>query len=171
MKQHPDTLLPALSDQARLWVIPLQGTPEAMLNLYTQTQRFLEGWTSHGRAIQSSVTLNSNRFLLIGGEIAGCTISGCGIDTLMNALEELSEHHQCCILPSMSVYYRSEDGTVEYSSRSQFQEMITQGLVSAETSVFNLGIYTLDALRAGKFELPLSDSIYARIFQVPVPAT
>ncbi len=170
MHSSHETILPDRTDQARLWVIPLEGTQPDLQNLLAQVQLFLEEWTSHGRAIESSATLYSNRFLLIAGEIAGGTISGCGIDALMNSVEEISENHHCRILSSMFIYYRSEHGGVDFASRSQFRKLIAQDLISPETSVFNPGIHTLIALRAGEFELPLCNSVYARIFRIPATA-
>ena len=169
---HPscETILPDRSDQARLWVIPLEGTHTDLQNLFAQVQLFLEKWTSHGRTIQSSAALYSDRFLLIAGEIAGGTISGCGIDALMNAVEEISKNHHCRILSSMFIYYRAEHGGIDFASRSQFRKMMAQDLVSPETNVFNPGIHTLNVLRAGEFELPLYNSVYARIFRIPATA-
>ncbi len=165
-----ETILPDRSDQARLWAIPLEGTHTDLQNLLTQVQLFLEEWTSHGHTIQSSAALHSNRFLLIAGEIAGGTISGCGIDSLMNAVEEISENHHCRVLSSMFIYYRAEHGRVDFASRSQFRKMMAQDLISPETSIFNPGIHTLSTLRAGEFELPLCNSVYARIFRIPATA-
>ena len=170
MHTSRETILPDRSNQARLWVIPVEGTHTDLQNLLAQVQLFLEEWTSHGRSIESSATLYSNRFLLIAGEIAGGTISGCGIDALINAVEEFSENYHCRILSSMLIYYRAEHGRIDFASRSQFRKLIAQDLISPETSTFNPGIHTLNALREGEFELPLCDSVYARIFRIPATA-
>ncbi len=170
MHSPRETILPDRSNQARLWVIPLEGTHTDLQNLLAQVQLFLEGWTSHSRAIQSSAVLHSNRFLLIAGEITGGTISGCGIDSLMNAVKEISGNHHCRVLSSMFIYYRAEHGGIDFASRSQFRKMMAQDLIPPETSVFNPGIYTLNALRAGEFELPLCNSVYARIFRISTTA-
>lgn len=167
MHSSRESILPDRSDQAQLWVIPLEGTHTDLQNLLAQVQLFLEEWTSHGRSIESSTTLYLNRFLLIAGEIASGTISGCGIDALINAVEEFSKNHNCRILSSMLIYYRAEHGGIDFTSRSQFRTMIAQDLISPKTSIFNPGIHTLNALREGDFELPLCDSVYARIFRIP----
>lgn len=155
-----------LSDEARLWVLPLEGTPVALQNLWTQIQLFLQQWTSHGRAIECASQLVSHRFLLIAGEIPGGTVSGCGIDALMHAVEENSVKHNCRVLSSLLIYHRSAQGTIEFHPRGRFRGMIAEGLISGHTPVFNPGLHTLRALRAGEFELPLQDSVYARIFQL-----
>ncbi len=165
-----ESILIDRSNEARLWVIPLEGTHENMQTLLSDVQIFLEEWTSHGRSIQSSAALYSNRFLLIAGEIPGGTISGCGIDNLINSVEKISENHHCRILPAMFIYYRTEHGEIAFASRSHFRTMVANKEVSAETNVFNPGIYTLNALRAGEFERPLSSSIYARIIRIPTTA-
>ena len=167
MSEPREMIFPSLSNEAHLWIIALDGKHTDIRDLLTQTQLFLEQWTSHGRPIRSEAMLKSNRFLLVAGEIPGSTISGCGVDALMHAVEEISAKKNCRILSPMLVFYRTEHGTVDYVSRNQAREMIHQGLISLETIVFNPGIYTLCALRTGEFEMPLSDSVYARIFRIP----
>jgi len=160
-----------LPDEARLWIIALEGAPEDLQSLLLEIQRFLEQWTSHNRPIRSAAMLKSNRFLLISGEIPGGAISGCGIDALMHSVEEISTDKNCRVLSPMLMYYRTKDGSVDFAPRNEFCKMVTQGLVSPETQVFNPGIHTLKELREGNFDLPLSRSVYARIFPIQATAT
>ncbi|MCY4159338.1 MAG: hypothetical protein OXE92_03330 [Bacteroidetes bacterium] len=167
MNEPHETIFPDLPDEARLWIVALDGAREDLWDLLSETQLFLEQWTSHGRSIQSEIALKSNRFLLIAGIIPGGTISGCGIDALMRAIDEIAVNRNCSVLSSMLIYYRMADGTVDFAPRSQFRNLVNQGLISPETPVFNPGIYTLNELRMGNFELPLVNSVYARVFQLP----
>ncbi len=167
MDQSYASLFSGLSDGARLWIFGLQGAPADLQKLLIQTQLFLKQWTSHGRSIQGQAVLMLDRFLFISGEIANGTISGCGIDTLMHALEDASINLDCPLLSPMLVYYRTENGTIESASRSQFRKIVHQGLIRPDTKVFNLGIHTLHALRTGEFEVSFSESVFARIFQSP----
>lgn len=171
MSPASDQILHHLSDEARLWVIPLDGDKSGLQGLLTRTQQFIEQWVSHGRPVQGAAVLEANRFLLIAGEVAGGAISGCGIDALMRAIKEASTIENCRLLSSMLIYYRSESGQVNYVSRGNFRKMVSEGLISSTTRVFNPGIYTLGALRAKEFELPLADSVYSRMYRAPVAAT
>lgn len=170
MNPPQETFFTDFSDQAHVWIIPLQGTAENLHALLVQLRTLLMQWTSHGRPIQNEAILVFDRFLIVTGEIAGAAISGCGIDTLTHAVEKTAQRHHCRVLSSLLVYYRRLDGTVEAAARSDFQNMIMQGQVLQETGIFDPGIHTLGALRAGKFERPLSDSVYAQIFQIPSTA-
>ena len=171
MSPASDHILHHLSDEARLWVIALDGDESGLQGLLTRTQQFIEQWVSHGRPVQGAAVLEANRFLLIAGEVAGGAISGCGIDTLMHAIEEASTIENCQSLSPMLIYYRSESGQVNYVSRGNFRKMVSAGLISSATKVFNPGIYTLGALRAKEFELPLADSVYSRMYRTPATAT
>ena len=88
----------------------------------------------------------------------------------MHAIKEASTIENCRLLSSMLIYYRSESGEVNYVSRGNFRNMVSEGLISSTTRVFNPGIYTLGALRAKEFELPLADSVYGRMYRTPVTA-
>ncbi len=167
MDQSYSSLFPNLSDGARLWIFVLKGAPADLKKLLTHTRSFLTEWTSHGRSIQSQAVLVADQFLFVCGEIANGTISGCGIDALMNALEESSVALNCHQLSPMLMYFRSKNGTVASASRSQFREMLNQGLIHPDTKIFNLGIHTLHALRTGEFERPFSESVFAKIFRSP----
>lgn len=170
MSSESDYILHHLSNEARLWVIALDGDETGLQGLLTRTRQFIEQWVSHSRPVQGAAVLEANRFLLVAGEVAGGAISGCGIDALMHAIKEASTTEHCRLLSSMLIYYRSESGQVDYVSRGNFRKMVSEGLISSTTKVFNPGIYTLGALRAKEFELPLADSVYSRMYRTPVTA-
>ncbi len=170
MSPASDHILHHLSDEARLWVIALDGDGTGLQGLLTRTQQFIEQWVSHGRPVQGAAVLEANRFLLVAGEVAGGAISGCGIDALMRAVKEASAIENCRLLSSTLIYYRSESDQVNCVSRGSFRKLVSEGLVCSTTKVFNPGIYTLGALRAKEFELPLADSVYSRIYRTPVTA-
>lgn len=170
MSPASDHILHHLSDEAHLWVIALDGDETGLQGLLARTQQFIEQWVSHSRPVQGAAVLEANRFLLVVGEVAGGAISGCGIDALMRAIKEASTIENCRLLSSMLIYYRSESDQVNYVSRGNFRKMVSEGLISSTTKVFNPGIYTLGALRTGEFELPLADSVYSRIYCTPETA-
>lgn len=167
MSPASDRIPNNLSDEARLWVIALDGDETGLRGLLTRTRQFIKQWVSHGRPVQGAVVLEANRFLLVAGEVAGGAISGCGIDALMHAIQEASTIENCRLLSSLLIYYRSESGEVNYVSRGNFRKMVSEGLISSATKVFNPGIHTLEALRAKEFELPLADSVYGRMYRIP----
>lgn len=170
MSPASDHILHHLSNEARLWVIALDGDESRLHSVLARTRQFIEQWVSHGRPVQGAAMLEANRFLLVAGEVADGTISGCGIDALMHAIKEASAIEHCRLLSSMLIYYRSESGQVNYISRANFRKMVSEGLISSTTKVFNPGIYTLGALRAKEFELPLADSVYGRMYRTPMTA-
>ena len=70
-----DHILHHLSDEARLWVIALDGDESGLQGLLARTRQFIEQWVSHGRPVQGAAMLGANRFLLVAGEVADGAIS------------------------------------------------------------------------------------------------
>jgi len=167
MAQAHCALFEGFSNQAQLWITALDGSPDEFGKILDHTQKYLPTWTSHGRLIHSSAILYANRFLMVAGEIPNSHVSGCAIDALVHEIALIVESRHCKILPSMLIFYREPSGSVNFASRSQFQEKLSQGLIPLETQVFNLGIPTLNELYNGEFERNFADSVYTQIFQIP----
>ncbi len=167
MHQTSCDLFENFSKQAQVWITALDGSPDAFNLILDQTNKFLHQWTSHGRSIHCAATLHSNRFLMVAGEIPQGHVSGCAIDALVHEIGLIVEDRQCTILSPMFMFYRESTGFVNYASRSQFREKLSQGLITPDTQVFNLGIPTLDHLSSGEFERSFADSVYTQIFQTP----
>ncbi|MCY4223269.1 MAG: hypothetical protein OXF06_00375 [Bacteroidetes bacterium] len=167
MSSSNQPFFPDLSKEAQIWITPVDGSAEALNKILDQTQAYLTRWTSHGRSIVSSAMLYSDRFLIVAGEIPGGNVSGCGIDALVHEIASIVRTYQAKILSPMFIFYRSQNGEVDYVTRGPFRGMLSQGVISHETHVFNTGIHTLAQLRGGEFERPLPASVYARLFRVP----
>ena len=167
MRSSNQSFFSDLSKEAQIWITPVDGSAEALNKILGQTQAYLTRWTSHGRSIVSSAMLYSDRFLIVAGEIPGGNVSGCGIDALVHEIASIVQTHQGKILSPMFIYYRSQNREVDYVTRGQFRDMLSQGVISQETHVMNTGLYMLGHLRMGEFERPLSESVYAQIFRVP----
>jgi len=83
--------LAALPDDARLWIFgasrPL-GEQDAA-SLISSTQRFLEEWAAHGRALAVAFEWLHNRFLLVAVHEDRAAASGCSIDALVHYVKRL----------------------------------------------------------------------------------
>jgi len=166
MRSSSQPFFPDLSQEAQIWITSVDGPAEDLNKILNQIQVYLPKWTSHGRSVLSSAMVHTNRFLIVAGEIPDSNVSGCGIDSLIHEIESIVQSHQSKILSPMLIYYRTLSGEVEFVTRNQFRDMLSQEVTSQKTQVFNPGIHTLAQLRGGEFERPLSESVYAQMFRV-----
>lgn len=162
-----------LPDNARLWIYataaPLDdATQSALLD---RLSTFIDGWTSHEHPVEGAATVLHNRFLVIAATPkGGGDISGCGIDDLTRTVDNAASALSIDWVPSLDVLYRSSEGTVTAVSRRAFQERANDGSVTPETPVFDPSLTTLDALRAGAFEIPARESWHAQLLITPAGA-
>lgn len=162
-----------LPDAARLWIYaadrPLTSPEQQALR--ERLERFLSNWTSHGRPVEGAAEVRDGRFVLLAAHLpAGGDVSGCGIDASVHVLSEAAEAMGLAWLPALHVFYRNEAGAVESASRLAFKQKAEAGDVDAATPVFDVGLDTLAALRAGRFEQPAAESWHADAFPLAAPA-
>ncbi len=167
-------LFPSLPDEARCWIYvadrPLTDAEQASLLDHLNT--FFGGWASHGRPVHGAAACLEGRFLAVAGMLArdAGSISGCGIDASVHAVEEAAQQLGLTWSSPLLVFYRDTDGTINSLPRSVFKKLVADGTVTAETRVFDVSLMTLGQLRNGAFEKPAGSSWHARVFRIPQPA-
>lgn len=162
------TSLKTLPDSARVWIYAADRTLDEseQERLIESLESFCGNWSSHGRRVESAATVLEGRFAVISGDIPGGDISGCGIDASVHALDKAAEELDFGWLPALAVHFRSEDGSISSASRADFRSMVKAGQVHPRTSVFDLSIETLGALRGGRLERPAEATWHGRVFRL-----
>lgn len=168
----PDTpLFPALPGDARCWIhvadTPLDADTQA--TLLDHLSGFFETWTSHQRPVAGNATLRDDRVLIVAATLNDGDISGCGIDGLTHAIDDVATSNNIRWMPALHVLYRDADGHLQSVSRATFRQRVDDGRVTTETPVFDPSLTTLADVRE-RFEQPAGASWHGRIFQIPTPA-
>lgn len=164
-------MFPALPASARLWTF----TADRMLPadttdaLCSRVEAFLTEWTSHGRAVAAEAAVLHGRFLVVAASLEG-GVSGCGIDSMVHAVEQIGHDLGFGWLDGLHVAYRDEHGEVQAVARPAFRALVRDGVVTAETPVFVTTLDTLGDLRGGGLERPAAEAWHARVFRIPTPA-
>ncbi len=166
------TFFPNLPDDAHLWVHVADRPlgPDEQERLDGVLNGFMAEWTSHGRRVRGAFRFVGRRILLVGADLPGGAVSGCGIDKLVRRLEESAGAMGFAWASPLSVFYRDAEGAVQHAARPAFRALANSGAVTTETPVFDPGITTVGALRAGDFEKPAGGAWHARAFPLPTPA-
>lgn len=167
---HPrsieDSGLKRLSNSARVWIYGArrQLSPAEVEDLEAHMARFLGEWRSHGREVTPGWELIHDQFLIIGVDERAMSLSGCSIDSMFHAVEDFGR----CVGIEFSrsgnnVFYRDADG-VRCVDRVAFSKLARSGVIDAGTIVFDNTIPTVDALRAGRWEIPMRESWHMKAF-------
>ena len=171
MMTYPD-LFPTLPDAARCWIYIADRrlTEAEQASLLDTLHPFFQGRASHGRPVQGAATCLNDRFLVVAGTLTQeGTISGCGIDASVHAVEEAAARLGIKWASPLLIFFRDTDSTVNSLPRSAFKRLVAAGTVTAQTRVFDVSLTMLGQLRNGAFEKPAGASWHARVFRIPNP--
>lgn len=131
--------------------------------MLAEMNAFLERWTAHNEALLAGSDLRYGRFLMAATDEAQASASGCSIDELYRRVRMLGETFGVEFASNLNVFYRDSGGAIRSASRAEFAALATKGEVSGETIVFDNGVATVGALRAGKWEQPARESWHAAL--------
>jgi hypothetical protein len=142
-----------LPDNARVWVFgsdkPLTGAVAD--SLLAEVDQYLDQWKAHGFPLRAAREWREDRFLVIGIDPTVEQASGCSIDGLFRALQNLQKTIGAQMVGGGRVFYRDSTG-IQSVAREEFSS-----IAPSVESVFDTSVIRLDDWRA-RFEKPLSES-------------
>ncbi len=153
-----------LSDNCPLWIYTAnrdisQDDQEVLLE---QFRSFSLQWRSHGREVQSAVSIVANRFLVLAADVLEGDISGCGIDASVRQISKLAETRGIDWISSMHIAFLDRD-EVRVVDRMEFKILCEKGDISSKTNVYDASINRVGQWRSGEFLKNVSDSWHARL--------
>jgi hypothetical protein len=155
----------AIPRHGRLWVFPASRrlAPEESVALLSEVDPFLDGWAAHGAPLRSARGWVEDQFLLVAVDEDASQPSGCSIDALVNRLEALADGFGVTLVQHAPVWYRDGDG-VRVVSREQFRALAGEGVVDADTRVFDTTLTRVSDLQDTGLERPARDTWHGRAF-------
>jgi len=161
-----------LSDDTRVWLYAADRrlTSQQAEAVRARLRTFMATWDSHARNVVSELALVDNRLLVVGAEVPGGSISGCGIDKSLHTLDSLARELDFVWVNGLHIVYRDQQGQYQTASRSEFKTLAARGEVDGETPVVDLAMQHLGHLRGRGLEVPLATSWHSR-FLGHVPTT
>lgn len=156
-----------LPPESRVWIYGARErlTPQQVEALGAHMTGFLEEWRSHGREVTPGWELVHDQFLVIAVDERAMHVSGCSIDSMFRAVEAFGQATRLDFSRSGNhVFYRNPNNGIERIDRPAFAGLVRQGLVSAETIVFDNTIALLADFRNGRWEVPVRRSWHMKAF-------
>ena len=154
-----------MPDDARLWVYALNRAldPNEATEVGRILDAFVAGWESHGEPVTGIHEVVEDQFILLSGYCPS-GIGGCSTDSSVRVIKDIESRFGVDAFDRSLVYFRNGGGKLITAPRPDFQEMVRQGHINAETPVFDTTITTVGDLRAGRFETTFGKSWHARAF-------
>src|SRR3954469_74597 len=136
----------ALPDSARIWVFgsdsPITGAPAD--TLLAEVDQYLDQWKAHGFPLKAAREWKENRFLMIGIDPTAEQASGCSIDGLFRALQQIQRTIGAQLVGGGRVFYRDSTGTTQSTTREGFSALRAKGAIGPKTPVFDTSLTRLD---------------------------
>lgn len=136
-----------LMTNTKVWIYQadrfLQADEIAQVNTF-MTQ-FVADWKAHGVQLNASYELKNDLFLIIKVVEDQQNATGCSIDASVHAVKELQSTLGVNFFNRQRVAYLNGE-KVEQCSMADFKKRAKEGVVNAETSVFNNTITSISEL-------------------------
>ena len=150
-------LFPSMPESSRLFVFTADSsiTEPDSTTLLSNISKFLSSWEAHGSSLAASVTLISNRVLIISVDESSASASGCSIDSLTNFIKSEGCSSGIDFFNRNWVLYRNPlsdssnfiDGWTT-DALHDFWARRKAGLINDDTQVLNTTISTLKEARS-----------------------
>lgn len=153
-----------ISENSRVWIYQSDRpfTIEEEQAIQKILNDFTTEWQAHGHALAALAEIYHHQFIVfsVDEQIAGAT--GCSIDKSVHLMKELESRFNISLFDRFRMAYKSGDDIIN-CSREEFEERIKEGIVNAQTLVFNNMISTRRELESS-WNIPLAESWHAKVF-------
>jgi len=155
-----------IPETGRIWIFssekPLDQNDQSKIR--EKLEPFLERWKSEGKLFQSGFEIRENRFLIVGGNDTGFSLSGCTMDALQKFISKIGEELGSDFTTVPRFCFRSGD-EIKVLSQAQFKDEILKGVINKDTIVFDNTIIKVNELQ-NSFEKRLQDSWHNRTLEL-----
>ena len=152
------------SENSRVWIYQADRelTPAETNDIQNKLNAFAQGWTAHNNQLKAKAEVRYNRFLILVVDETQAGASGCSIDKSVHFMQQLQQQYNINLFDRFNLAYRSGNEVLS-APRAQFEELIQQGGITADTIVFNNLAKDLSELQT-KWEVPFKNSWHAQLF-------
>lgn len=157
------------SPQSKIWIYTsnrlLNSAETELIN--KRLNDFVNQWQAHGHALKAQAMVLHRAFIVLMVDEDQAAATGCSIDSSVRMLKEIDAAYNLDLFNRFNLSYRTASGEVALCDRSQFEELIQQGVIQLDTPVFNNMVQNYEAFQSG-WEVPLHQSWHQNIFKIPV---
>jgi len=144
-----------LPDHARVWVYKTaRDLSQAEQNLVRDRgASFTSTWAAHGAPLDATVEVLHDRFVVVAVDEEQAMASGCSIDKSVGFIKQLEHDLNLMLTDRMIVVYEA-DGRITSCRLQDLPHLLTDGVISADTIVYDDLVPTVGELRT-RFRVPM----------------
>ena len=153
------------SENSRVWVYQSDRklSDNEVDQLKVLLNDFTTSWTAHNNQLKAKGEVRYNRFIVLIVDESQAGASGCSIDKSVRFVKEIEAQFGINLLDRFNLAYK-ENSEVLSAPRHTFEELIKQGRINTNTTVYNNMVQNLAELNT-KWEVPFKDSWHIQLFR------
>ncbi len=161
----PQIAFDELPEDARVWIFSAERklTEPERIRLLAEVDAFINRWAAHAVPLTAGRDLVYDQFLFIAVDQRAAGPSGCSVDALVRQMKALEQEIGVELVNHAPVLFR-QGQAIARVPREAFAELAEAGEVGPDTTVFNNTLTSVGDVRAGRWEVPATDSWHARAF-------
>lgn len=158
------TLIKTIPDNSRIWIYQAnrEFTSDEKSKLEKNAGDFIVNWTSHSKLVNADFEIRYNRFLVLLLDESHVAAGGCSIDSSVHFIQSLETEFKNPMTDRMKFAFRNGD-RIEAVSKNEFEQLLSEGLITNDTIVFNNLVHTKRELDSN-WEIPFAKSWHKQFF-------
>ncbi|SMO64077.1 ABC transporter ATPase [Solitalea koreensis] len=151
-------------NNSRVWIYQSNRelTSDEMNWLNIQLLAFTSDWTAHSNSLKAKFEVRYNRFIILIVDERAHNASGCSIDKSVNFMKQMEQSLKINLFDRFHIAFK-EGETVKSVERDDFEQLIIEGTITADTIVFNNLVSTKAELEKN-WETPFKNSWHQQVF-------
>ncbi|TZF82189.1 ABC transporter ATPase [Pedobacter sp. BS3] len=155
-----------ISKNSRVWIYQSDKrfSDEQVAEIQNMLTDFTSQWLAHGKDLYAKAEIRYNRFIILMVDESVAEATGCSIDKSVALMKAIEARFSVNLFDRFNIAYHEADEVVS-CDRAEFERLLSDGIISDETIVFNNLVQTVGELETN-WEIPLKDSWHAQVFSL-----
>jgi len=152
-----------LPNSSRVWIYQsdVKFTADQILLVEVRLKEFVDSWAAHGTDLNAAAQIIHNQFIVFFVDEQAQQATGCSIDKSVALIKSLQSETGLDLMNRMNISFRDPE-TIEVARMMDFQALIKEGKVTADTTVYNNLVQTKGEF-VSSWQGPLKDSWHAQM--------
>ncbi|NME67739.1 hypothetical protein [Flammeovirga aprica] len=158
-----------LPDSSRIWIYQSNRafTTEEQENISSLLTQFISTWNAHGSDLDAGFSIEKGQFIIISVDEKVHAASGCSIDKSVGVIRSIESSLNVSLFERTTVAYLNTDEEVATFKMNEAKGMVTDGLLTPSTFIFDNTIQTLGDFRS-RWIVEAGNSWLKRYFKITV---
>ena len=148
----------SLSPLSKVWIYQSNRlfTESEAATVTHKINEFVKAWTAHKLQVSGAGVLLYNRFIVLMADESQVGVSGCSVDASVHFIRAIGQEFEVNFFDRWNIAYKKDEEVLS-CPRAEFEQLVEQGAITDNTTVFNNLVQTKAELET-KWEITYKDS-------------